>query len=124
MNYLFSVRDYHSKYYVPHNLTLIVGGKFAGGTDSLLNVVQNEIEPSLISSGFNKGPRPAGWIRPFLESPSARREPLKNLSNTVEFPEKDESMGELLLVFQGPAPQDLLSRRVIVDLSSNTDVLD
>ena len=87
-----TVRKYHSTYYVPHNLALIVGGKFLNGTESLLHVVQNQIEPTLIEHGQNKGSRPEGWKRPFLETPSAQRPPIeKNVSEVVEFPEKDES---------------------------------
>lgn len=107
-----SVCEYHASYYVPHNLSLIVAGKFAGGTEQLLSVVQNEVEPSLIKNGYNKGARPPGWIRPFVETPTAQRTPLPNLVNDVEFPEKDESVGELLLVYQGPSPKDYLTRKV------------
>lgn len=106
------VRDYHAKYYVPHNLCLIVAGKFTGGTDSLLSVVQDEIEPSLIEHGYNKGHRPPGWVRPFVETATASRKPFSNESATVLFPEKDESMGELLMTFMGPRPDDYINRKV------------
>jgi Zn-dependent M16 (insulinase) family peptidase len=87
-----TVRKYHSTYYVPHNLALIVGGKFLHGTESLLRVVQKEVEPILIEHGQNKGSHPDGWKRPFLETPSAQRPPIeKDVSEVVEFPEKDES---------------------------------
>lgn len=108
-----TVRQYHATYYVPHNLSLVVAGKLTGGTESLLSVVQNEVEPSLIKHGQNKGPRPSGWKRPFLETASARRFPIKEpIDATVEFPEKDESMGELLINYMGPAPDDWLERKV------------
>ncbi|KAI9445287.1 Metalloenzyme, LuxS/M16 peptidase-like protein [Lactarius indigo] len=71
--------------------------------------VQNKIEPSIIAHGQDKGPKPAGWNRPFLETPSARRTPIKELvEHTVEFPEKDESTGELVINFMGPRIDDLL----------------
>lgn len=86
------VRKYHAAYYIPHNLSLIVAGKLASGTLSLLDVVQNKVEPSLISHEQNTGPRPSGWKRPFVETPSAIRPPIeKTIKDTVEFPEKDES---------------------------------
>ncbi|KAJ3514376.1 hypothetical protein NLJ89_g2417 [Agrocybe chaxingu] len=108
------IRDYHSSYYVPHNLTLIVAGKLSSGTSSLLQVVQEKIEPSLIQHQQNKGPRPPGWKRPFLETPSANREPIAaTITNVVEFPEKDESMGELIITFLGPPPSDHLSRKAL-----------
>ena len=56
-----------------------------------------------------------------METAAARRDPLKNQSDTVEFPEKDESMGELLLVFQGPETQDHLTRKVGYSLLSPSD---
>lgn len=87
-----SVRQYHSTYYVPHNLSLIVAGKLSSGTSSLLSVVQEQVEPSLIAHGQNLGPRPPGWKRPFVETISAQRHPIpKTIKETVEFPEKDES---------------------------------
>ena len=113
---LLSVRDYHASYYVPHNLTLIVAGKFTEGSESLLSVIQNKIEPSLIAHGQNKGPRPPGWVRPFVETASANRPPLQDKTDVVEFPEKDESMGELIMVFMGPAQDDYLTRKVCMSV--------
>jgi Zn-dependent M16 (insulinase) family peptidase len=87
------VRQYHATYYVPHNLSLIITGKLSSGTLSLLDVLQHKVEPSLISHGQNKGPRPQGWRRPFVETESALRRPIQTtLKETVEFPEKDESL--------------------------------
>ena len=103
------VRDYHHTYYVPHNFTLIVAGKLAAGTKSLLDVVQQKVEPIIIQHGQNHGPRPKGWRRPFLETPSAVRPPFtKTVRDSVEFPEQDESVGEIHLGFVGPHPQDFL----------------
>jgi len=108
------IRDYHHKYYVPHNLSLIVTGKLASGTSSLLNVVQTQVEPSLIAHGQNQGPRPQGWRRPFVETESAKRGPIqKTVKETVEFPEKDESMGELQIGFMGPPPNAFLERKAL-----------
>ena len=108
------VRDYHKKYYVPHNLSLIVTGKLSSGTESLLSVVQDQIEPNIIAHGQNQGPRPADWKRPFLETESAQRRPIaKVIKETVEFPEKDESMGELIISFMGPAPSEFLERKAL-----------
>ncbi|THH10161.1 hypothetical protein EW145_g1526 [Phellinidium pouzarii] len=107
------IRDYHAKYYVPHNLSLIVAGKFIDGTESLLSVVQKEVEPTLIASGYNQGSRPPGWVRPFVETPSASRVPFKDQIDTVEFPEKDESVGDLLMTFMGPPTKDYLNKEFI-----------
>ncbi|KAI0931998.1 hypothetical protein AcV7_000767 [Taiwanofungus camphoratus] len=108
------IREYHHKYYVPHNLSLIVTGKLASGTSSLLNVVQTKVEPSLVAHGQKYGPRPPGWKRPFLETASSRRGPIqRTVKETVEFPEKDESVGELQIGFMGPPPNAFLERKAL-----------
>jgi hypothetical protein len=71
--------------------------------------VQNKIEPSIIEHGQNQGPKPPGWKRPFLETPSAQRGPIAEfMERTVEFPEKDESTGELLINYMGPPNGDFV----------------
>lgn len=108
------VREYHHKYYVPHNLTLIVTGKLASGTSSLLDVVQTQVEPTIAKHGQANGPKPTGWKRPFLETSSADRQPItKTVKETVEFPEKDESVGELQIAFLGPPPTAFLERKAL-----------
>ncbi|KAI0271378.1 Metalloenzyme, LuxS/M16 peptidase-like protein [Gloeopeniophorella convolvens] len=108
------IRDYHSTYYVPHNLSLIVAGKLSSGTEMLLSVIQDKVEPSIIAHGQNKGPRPPGWKRPFVETPSAKRGPIKEIiERTVEFPEKDESSGELMISYMGPSSDDFLGSRAL-----------
>ena len=117
INSLRTVRDYHRSYYVPHNLSLMVAGKLAKGTDSLLSVLQDKVEPSLIAHGQNAGSRPSGWKRPFLETSSANRRPMtKTVFETVEFPEQDETMGELLITFMGPPRENFLELQVITPL--------
>ncbi|KAL0951071.1 hypothetical protein HGRIS_007809 [Hohenbuehelia grisea] len=106
------IRDYHRTYYVPHNLTLIVTGKLSEGTSSLLKVLQEQVEPSIISHGDARGPRPEEWKRPFVETPSAARQPIsKTIQDICEFPEKDESMGELIINFLGPPVNHFLERK-------------
>ncbi|KAL0072062.1 hypothetical protein AAF712_000985 [Marasmius tenuissimus] len=113
------IRDYHASYYVPHNLALIVAGKLSSGTSSLLKVVQEQVEPSLIAHGQNKGPRPEGWKRPFVETPSAKRPPFaKSIQENVEFPDQDESMGEVIINFLGPAPNEFLERKALDIIST------
>lgn len=107
------VRDYHGSYYVPHNLTLIVAGKLASGTGTLLDVVQERVEPSIISHGQDLGTRPKDWRRPFLETPSSNRPTFtQTVKDTVEFPEKDESVGEVQISWLGPSPTDFLENKV------------
>lgn len=88
-----AVRKYHATYYVPHNLSLIVTGKLPSDTLSLLDVLQQKVESSLVSHGQSNGSRPQGWRRPFVETESAQRPPIQTtLKEVVEFPEKDESL--------------------------------
>ncbi|KAF8832423.1 hypothetical protein HHX47_DHR1001921 [Lentinula edodes] len=113
------IREYHGSYYVPHNLSLIVAGKLSSGTESLLSVVQEQVEPSLIAHGQNRGPKPEGWKRPFLETPSAIRPPIKeSIKKIIEFPEQDESVGEIIINFLGPAPNEFLERKALDVLST------
>lgn len=97
-----SIRDYHASAYLPHNLTLIVSGRSLS-LPTLLQTLQDQIEPSIIAHHQNKGPRPVGWKRPFVESTTATSHPQINEDKTeiVEFPEKDESVGEIMLSWIG-----------------------
>ncbi|KAG8691866.1 hypothetical protein FRC11_007225 [Ceratobasidium sp. 423] len=95
------IRDYHKSYYVPHNLCLIVSGKLK--TPELLHVLQTKVEPRIIEHGQVK---PSTWKRPFIETPSAQKPQFKGITKaTVEFPEQDESAGEVMVSFQGPEPE-------------------
>ena len=49
-----------------------------------------------------------------METPSALRQPIKEtVKETVEFPENDESVGELQIGFLGPPPMELLERKAL-----------
>ena len=81
----------------------------------MLSVIQNKVEPSIIAHGQDKGPKPPGWDRPFVETPSARRKPIKELiQHTVEFPERDESTGELVINYLGSRTEDFFEATVCV----------
>lgn len=48
-----------------------------------------------------------------METESANRLPIaKTVKETVEFPEKDESVGEVVISFSGPHPMEFLERKV------------
>src|SRR5271168_3758101 len=48
-----------------------------------------------------------GWVRPWIESPQTQ--PLKqSVIQTVEFPEEDESAGDILVGFLGPDCNDVV----------------
>ena len=81
------------------------------GTPSILSVLQEQVEPNIIDHGQNHGPKPAGWRRPFLETPSASRPPIaESRQKKVNFPEKDESLGQLIISYLGPPPSEFLER--------------
>ena len=49
-----------------------------------------------------------------METPSNQTpEITKPVKATVEFPEKDESMGEIVISHVGPSPNDFLARKAI-----------
>jgi hypothetical protein len=51
-----------------------------------------------------------------METASANRKPLtEDKVEVVEFPEKDESVGELTMSFVGPHPMAFLERKVSLD---------
>lgn len=96
------------------------------GTNSLLSVIQDQIEPSIIAHGQNLGIHPPGWKRPFVDTTSRKRDPIeKNLHETVTFPEKDESTGEMFITYLGPEPSAFLERKVrqLVTLSNSVNLM-
>ncbi|GJJ09486.1 hypothetical protein Clacol_003709 [Clathrus columnatus] len=108
------IRDYHRKYYVPHNLCLIICGSVS--QQSLLQVLQTEIEPSIVKHAFFK---PHDWRRPFLETPTAHRIHLtESKKQIVEFPEEDEVAGEVLVSLPGSSPTDYLTGTAVEILAS------
>lgn len=105
------VRKYHTSYYVPHNLCLIVSGKLS--TEALLNTIQQEIEPRIKDHNQANGSRPAGWKRPFMET-SSNEVPkiLEPVKDVVEFPEHDETTGELQISLVGPTVNEYGDQKV------------
>lgn len=68
----------------------------------------------MIEHGQNKGTLPEGWKRPFVDTASANRPPFtEDKIETVEFPEQDESVGELVMNFRGPAPMNFMDRKAL-----------
>ena len=79
-------------------------------TSDILETLQTKVETSILQHGEIPGVVPAGWKRPFVETATAQRIPLqKNITEVVEFPEQDESHGEMYMEFNGPAPNDFLT---------------
>ncbi|WFD34838.1 hypothetical protein MCUN1_001682 [Malassezia cuniculi] len=125
------IRKYHKEYYAPHNVAVVVCGMLERETllDSLMVTEQR-----LIDKGHVFGAQgPPGWRRPFLETGSAvppvidgSRADIEGVDNAdpptsdplrrrvfVEFPEADESVGEVQLSWVGPPPEALLDLQAI-----------
>lgn len=92
------IKEFHKSSYRPDNLCIIITG-FVDESE-LLNIVSgfdSELDP--LPSTPNK--------RPFLDS--KHDEPLSStIIEEVEFPEKDESMGEIVISWIGPRSDDML----------------
>ena len=87
------VRDYHKSYYRPDNLCLIITGKV--DKNELLKVLE-PVEESIIK----RGPLPE-MQRPWISTgdfPNLE----KNIEETVLFADEDESMGTVLIAWNGP----------------------
>lgn len=105
-----TVREYHASSYVPQNLTLIVVGRSLN-PHKLLATLDEKTIPTIVAHKQANGPKPKGWKRPFVESSTASHPPsiTKDIVEVVEFPEKDESVGELMLSWIGPPIDDFLN---------------
>ncbi|KAK4669403.1 uncharacterized protein QC763_202710 [Podospora pseudopauciseta] len=90
------IREFHKAMYQPQNLAVIITGE--ADHEDLLKIldtfeesIKDDIPP----------PNPS-FKRPFVDSPQPP--PLeKTIVQTVEFPEEDESTGEILVAFFGPS---------------------
>ncbi|CEQ38714.1 SPOSA6832_00180, partial [Sporobolomyces salmonicolor] len=104
------IREYHGAMYVPQNITINVAGRSLDPT-KLLETLTEKVIPSIVEHKQNKGSRPPGWIRPFVESSTASNPPKieRDTTELVEFPEKDESVGELMLSWIGVPHNDFLN---------------
>ncbi|GAA5896610.1 Sdd3p [Sporobolomyces salmoneus] len=104
------IREYHKAMYVPQNITINVAGRSLDPT-VLLETLTKEVLPSIVAHGQNKGAHPTGWIRPFVESSTASNPPkiAKDSIELVPFPEKDESVGELMMSWIGVLHNDFLT---------------
>lgn len=95
---------------MPQNLTLIVAGRSLN-PHKLLATLDEKTIPTIVAHKQANGPKPKGWTRPFVESSTASNPATikKEVTEVVEFPEKDESVGELLLAWIGPPFDDFVS---------------
>ncbi|KAG1416659.1 hypothetical protein G6F58_005871 [Rhizopus delemar] len=96
------IRHYHKSYYRPDNLCLIVTGKV--DKDELMKTL-DIVEASILEKGsLPEMQRP--WINtgdfPNIE---------KNIEETVFFADEDESMGTLLIAWNGPKSNEYFTQK-------------
>ncbi|KAI1800986.1 Metalloenzyme, LuxS/M16 peptidase-like protein [Daldinia bambusicola] len=95
------IRDFHREMYQPRNMCIIIVGEV--DHDNLLNIL-DQFEESVKD---DLPPLNAPFKRPWIDS--AQPPPLKEtIVETVEFPEEDESIGDMVLGFFGPSCNDLV----------------
>ncbi|KAB5563042.1 Metalloenzyme, LuxS/M16 peptidase-like protein [Coniochaeta sp. 2T2.1] len=93
------IREFHKTMYQPRNMAVILVGEV--DHQHLLEIL-DEFEDSIKD---DVPPPDAPFKRPFVDSPQPP--PLeKTIIETVEFPEDDESMGDILVAFFGPSCVD------------------
>lgn len=96
------IRDYHKSYYRPDNLCLIITGRVE--KDELLKALE-PVEESIIK----KGPLPE-MQRPWISTgdfPNLE----KDITETVLFADEDESMGSVLIAWNGPMCHEYLAQK-------------
>ena len=96
------IRQFHRDMYQPKNLCLVIVGEV---DHSDLLTILDDFEETILEDI----PKPnAPFRRPWVESKQAT--PLeKSVIETVEFPEEDESTGEISISFLGPSCNDVLA---------------
>ncbi|KAL8288669.1 hypothetical protein RB597_000669 [Gaeumannomyces tritici] len=95
------IREFHKVMYQPRNLALIIVGET--DHDNLLQILEGFEE----SIKDHIPPPDAPFKRPWIDS--AQPPPLKEtVVETVEFPEEDESTGEVVVAFFGPSCTDII----------------
>ncbi|BGP12424.1 hypothetical protein JCM10213_001971 [Rhodosporidiobolus nylandii] len=111
------IEDYHSRAYVPQNLTIVVTGQSIH-PEKLLATLDATVERDLKKAGLAKGPKPKGWVRPFVESSTARNPPVlqRDVVKTVEYAESDESVGQINISWVGPRVHDWLTNAALTVL--------
>ena len=95
------IREFHRAMYQPQNLAVIIVGE--ANHEHLLEIL-DKFEESIKD---DIPPPDPNFKRPFVDSPQPP--PLKEtVVETVEFPEEDESTGEIVVAFFGPSCVDQL----------------
>lgn len=98
------IREFHREMYQPRNLCIMIVGEV--DHDNLITILEKfdgEMQEHF--------PDPhVPWARPWTKN--VETPPLKSsIIDTVEFPEEDESMGEIIIAFLGPSANNMILRR-------------
>jgi Zn-dependent M16 (insulinase) family peptidase len=111
---LATIKNYHSTYYQPQNLCLIVAGRLS--TSKLIAELQSAIEPQLISRRRDidmKGKYPfESWKRPFFDTEGSSIPNLEDKSVDVEYPSQQSKFGAVRIVFPHPSRPDAVIETV------------
>ncbi|KAK4103856.1 hypothetical protein N658DRAFT_521706 [Parathielavia hyrcaniae] len=100
------IREFHKAMYQPQNLAIIIIGE--ADHEDLLRLL-DDFEESIKDDVPPPDPK---FKRPFVDS--AQPPPLeKTIVETVEFPEEDESMGEIVVAFFGPSCIDQIQATAV-----------
>ena len=104
------IRKFHKEMYHPKNVCLVITGEV--DNDDLLGIL-DEFESTIVDSIPNLH---APFKRPWIES--SQVPPLaKSVIRRVEFPEDDESFGEIDIRFLGPDCSDPLLSELLPALT-------
>ena len=95
------IRSFHKAMYQPKNLCIVI----VGAVDHLdMLGVLDKFEQTILS---DISPIQTPFKRPWIDSPQVPALQ-KTYSAVVEFPEEDESMGEIMITFWGPPHSEIL----------------
>ncbi|KAI9821556.1 MAG: hypothetical protein M1832_003230 [Thelocarpon impressellum] len=89
------IRAFHKEMYQPKNLCLVILGEVQH--EELLQIL-DRFEGQILDDIPR---RDAAWKRPWVESPPTPALQ-KSVVETIEFPEEDESSGQVMVAFLGP----------------------
>lgn len=129
------IRRYHSQYYAPHNAAIVLCGPL--DHEKLFATLQS-IDERFVDMGKAHGERgPPGWKRPFMETGSAIAPVIdgsalhcdglddahppahpRRRRAFVDFPERDESIGEVQISWLGPTLDEYLDLQALDVLST------
>ncbi|GAA5907574.1 hypothetical protein JCM6882_004415 [Rhodosporidiobolus microsporus] len=104
------IKDFHRQAYAPQNVTVVVAGQ-AINPERLLQAINSTAELNIAKEGLAKGVRPRGWIRPLVESSTAKNPPViaQDIVKKVAYPASDESVGVIQIAWVGPHAHDWLT---------------